>query len=161
MPRKSYCRLLWFVLFGRSAVERVVTFHCDNTASVAVVNSGYSRIAGIMHSRCLFLIRVRASWMCGLSTPQGWTMELQMSFHEITTLMIRTGTRGARMQSAYARDSEGTASQATAGPNLGNLDQIVRELFSAGLVPATRQNYRTGAKRYLEFSHTHQIRIHP
>ena len=39
----------------------VVTFNCDNTAAVEVVNSGYSRVAGIMHLlRCLFFIRARA-----------------------------------------------------------------------------------------------------
>ena len=32
--------------------------HCDNTGAVAAVNSGYSRVPGIMHLlRCLFFIR--------------------------------------------------------------------------------------------------------
>ena len=71
---------------------------------------------------------------------------------------ILTGARGAQTQSAYSRDPEGTAGRATAGLDLGNLDHIVQELFSAGLVPATRQNYKTGTKLYLEFCNTHQVR---
>ena len=35
-----------------------MTVHCDNTAAMAVVNSGYSRVPEIMHLlRCLFYIR--------------------------------------------------------------------------------------------------------
>ena len=34
--------------------------HCDNNGTVAVVNSGYSKVAAVMHLlRCLFFIRAR------------------------------------------------------------------------------------------------------
>ena len=36
----------------------VVMFQCDNKGAVSVVNSGYSRVQGILHLlRCLFFIR--------------------------------------------------------------------------------------------------------
>ena len=35
--------------------------------------------------------------------------------------------------------------------DIPNLDTVVRDLFSAGLAPASQRNYRTGTKRYLEF----------
>ena len=39
-------------------VRGVVTFHCENTASVSMINSGYSRVPNIMHLlRCLIFIR--------------------------------------------------------------------------------------------------------
>ncbi len=44
--------------WGRQWRGGVVTMHCDNTAAVAVVNSGYSKVPEIMHLlRCLFFVR--------------------------------------------------------------------------------------------------------
>ena len=38
--------------------DSVVMFHCDNEGAVAAVNSGYSKIQGILHLlRCLFFIQ--------------------------------------------------------------------------------------------------------
>ena len=38
--------------------DHIVKVHCDNSETVAVINSGYSRKAPIMHLlRCLFFIR--------------------------------------------------------------------------------------------------------
>ena len=42
-------------IWGRHWRGSAVTFHCDNVAAVAVVNSGYSRVPQILHLlRCLF-----------------------------------------------------------------------------------------------------------
>ena len=46
------------VILGAALRGQRVTVHCDNAGAVAVVNSGYSRVHGIMHLlRCLFFIR--------------------------------------------------------------------------------------------------------
>ena len=45
-------------VWGRRWRRRTVLVHCDNLGTVALVNSGYSRIPQIMHlTRCLFFIR--------------------------------------------------------------------------------------------------------
>ena len=45
-------------VWGRQWSGGTVTFHCDNTAAVSVVNSGYSQVPELMHLlRCLFFIR--------------------------------------------------------------------------------------------------------
>lgn len=45
-------------VWGPSWQGSAVTFHCDNMGTVAVINSGYSRVPQIMHLlRCLFFIR--------------------------------------------------------------------------------------------------------
>ncbi len=51
---KNCYLLCWHVLQWRGGV---VTMHCDNTAAVAVVNSGYSKVPEIMHLlRFLFFV---------------------------------------------------------------------------------------------------------
>ena len=45
-------------VWGRLWKDSAVVVHCDNMGVVAIVNSGYSRVAPIMHLlRCLFFIR--------------------------------------------------------------------------------------------------------
>ena len=45
-------------VWGRQWSGGAVTIHCDTTAAVSVVNSGYSRVPELMHLlRCLFFIR--------------------------------------------------------------------------------------------------------
>ena len=61
--------ILWMELFpivlamavwGRRWEESNVIIHCDNMGTVAVVNSGYSKAAPVMHLlRCLFFSRAR------------------------------------------------------------------------------------------------------
>ena len=47
-------------VWGSEWKNRTVAVHCDNLGVVALVNSGYSRVPGIMHIlRCLFFIRAR------------------------------------------------------------------------------------------------------
>ena len=47
-------------VWGRGWMGQAVEVHCDNTGAVAVVNSGYSHTARIMHLlRCLFFIRAQ------------------------------------------------------------------------------------------------------
>ena len=43
--------------------------------------------------------------------------------------------------------------------DIHGLDAAVQELFSTGLAPSTRQNYKTGTKRYLEFCRTQQVDV--
>ena len=50
--------ILACAIWGSHWIGGVVTFHCDNTAAVSVINSGYSRVLNIMLLlRCLFFIR--------------------------------------------------------------------------------------------------------
>ncbi len=60
--------------WGRQWRGGVVTMHCDNTAAVAVVNSGYSKVPEIMHSCCgvCFLYGQASSLRCGQYTYLGW-----------------------------------------------------------------------------------------
>ena len=52
--------ILACAMWGVNWAGGSVTFHCDNAAVVAVVNSGYSRAPKIMHLlRCMFFIRAR------------------------------------------------------------------------------------------------------
>ena len=61
--------ILWMELFpivlatavwGKRWTELNVIVHCDNMGAVAVVNSGYSKAAPVMHLlRCLFFVRAR------------------------------------------------------------------------------------------------------
>ena len=52
--------ILACAMWGVNWAGGSVTFHCDNAAVVAVVNSGYSRAPEIMHLlRCMFFIRAR------------------------------------------------------------------------------------------------------
>jgi len=45
-------------VWGKCWEELKVIVHCDNMGTVAVVNSGYSKAASVMHLlRCLFFIR--------------------------------------------------------------------------------------------------------
>ena len=45
-------------VWGKDWIGDPVVVHCDNTAAVAVMNSGYSRTPEMMHLlRCLFFIR--------------------------------------------------------------------------------------------------------
>jgi len=44
--------LLSSVIWGAALRGQRVTVHCDNVGAVAVVNSGYSRVHGIMHLLC-------------------------------------------------------------------------------------------------------------
>ena len=54
------CIIMACALWGSLWRNGTVTVHCDNTAAVAVVNSGYSRVPDIMHLlRCMFFIRAR------------------------------------------------------------------------------------------------------
>ena len=47
-------------VWGRRWQELRVIVHCDNMGTAAVVNSGYSKVAAVMHLlRCLFFIRAR------------------------------------------------------------------------------------------------------
>ena len=47
-------------VWGESFRNMRVTVHCDNLGTVALVNSGYSRVPQIMHLlRCLFFVRAR------------------------------------------------------------------------------------------------------
>ena len=47
-------------VWGRQWSDCMVVVHCDNEGAVAAINSGYSRVAPIMHLlRCLFFIRAR------------------------------------------------------------------------------------------------------
>ena len=47
-------------VWGTDLQNGTVTVHCDNMGTVAIVNSGYSRVPAIMHVlRCLFFIRAR------------------------------------------------------------------------------------------------------
>ena len=47
-------------VWGADWQNTTVTVHCDNIGTVAIVNSGYSRVPEIMHLlRCLFFIRAR------------------------------------------------------------------------------------------------------
>ena len=50
--------ILACAVWGNDLAGRCVTTHCDNQGTVALVNSGYSRVSQIMHLlRCLFFIR--------------------------------------------------------------------------------------------------------
>ncbi len=54
----TYCAGMCLMGGGRQWRGGVVTMHCDNTAAVAVVNSGYSKVPEIMHLlRCQFFVR--------------------------------------------------------------------------------------------------------
>ena len=45
-------------IWGRHWIGGVLTSHCDNTAAMSVINSGYSRVSNIiLLLRCLFFIR--------------------------------------------------------------------------------------------------------
>ena len=51
--------ILACAVWGKSLNNGRVTVHCDNLGTVAVVNSGYSKVPQIMHLlQCLFFIRV-------------------------------------------------------------------------------------------------------
>ena len=52
--------MLACAVWGTDLQNETVTVHCDNMGTVAIVNSGYSRVPGIMHLlRCLFFIQAR------------------------------------------------------------------------------------------------------
>jgi len=47
-------------VWGKQWTGWNLVVHCDNAGAMAVVNSGYSRVDGIMHLlSCLFFIRAR------------------------------------------------------------------------------------------------------
>ena len=58
---RSCCQPCGVWLYGAPQwKDSTVTVYCDNQSTVAIVNSGYSKIPRIMHVlRCLFFIRAR------------------------------------------------------------------------------------------------------
>ena len=65
------------------------------------------------------------------------------------------GTSSPRPPGSNPASTDSTASQATARLDVSDLGSVVWKLFSAGLAPSTRQNYRTGTKRYIKFCRAH------
>ena len=74
-----------------------------------------------------------------------------MRFHGMTCF---AGTSSQRPLGANPASTDNTASQTPARLDISDLGSVVWELFSAGL--ATRQNYRTGTKCYIEFCREQQ-----
>ena len=134
----------------------MVTFHCDNTAAVAVVNSGYSRVAGIMHLlRCLYFIRSRAQL-------DVWAVHTPGVDKGIADAISRDHFPHVFSQVPEARGHRvhipGTLRALLVEQQPDWTLATWTRLFRLFIAPATRQNYKTGMKRNLEFCHTHQIR---
>ena len=70
-----------------------------------------------------------------------------------------SGASGSRSSNPHSTSSVGPVDRAAARLDVLNLGPVVWELFSAGLAPSTRQNYRSGTRRYLMFCRTQQIEV--
>ena len=136
-----------------------VMVHCDNSAAITVVNSGYSRVPQIMHLlRCLFFIRAHFQMsLHAVHTPGHLNSVADaISRNNLTYLLIQVPT------AAHAQDRiPPTLLEllVTQQPDLDitDLDKAVQQLFSSGLAPSTRRSYQSGSNQYLQFCNLYNI----
>ena len=139
-------------VWGRRWVGQVVRVSCDNTGTVAVVNSGYSRSPQIMHLlRCLFFIRAHFQlemWACHIPGVQNIIADA-ISRNNMSVFFSRPEAAGPPSR----KHSPGAAPRL----DIQGLCKVVQQLFSAGLAPASQRNYRSGTNWFLEFCQTMHI----
>ena len=113
------------------------------------VNSGYSRAlrSCICCDACSFRARIQLDvWAVHtLGVQNGITDAISQNNLHRFFLQVPE----ARARRVMVPGTEGAANRAAVGLDVGSLGPVVWRLFSVGLAPATRQNYRSGTRRYL------------
>ena len=117
-------------IWERHWIGGVVTSHCDNTAAVSVINSGYSRVPNIiLLLRCLFFIRAHfqlEGW--AVHTP-GVENGRADAISQNNVSFPFAGTSSPRLPGANPTSPDSTASRATARLDVSGLGLVVWELF--------------------------------
>ena len=127
-----------------------MTVHCDNQGTVAVVNSGYSRVPPIMHLlRCLFFIR--APFQINL-----WATHIPGIENTLADAISRDNLPVLYSQVPESVNCRSPVplpliSLLSGGFDLSRLDGTVQQQFSSGLTPATRRNYQSGSNRFMNY----------
>ena len=144
---KELLPIAWGVaLWGPQWKDSTVTVYCDNQSTVAIVNSGYSKIPRLMHVlQKNFFIRARFNIDLIALHILGTSNQLA----DAITCFVCTGSRSSAVSSP--QPDSGTNTGSAAQLDLTHLEAVVRSLFSAGLAPSTLKAYRTGANSYIKF----------
>ena len=146
-------------LWGPDWQGSLVVLHCDNMGSVAVVNSGYSKVPQIMHLlRCLFFIRAHFSLSVRVvhvpGVENGWGDAIS---HNLLSGLFAQAPGGHQQVPTHSTQVAGPTRGTTAGLDLHSLDTAVQTLFSTGLAASTQLAYCTGSRPTLQFCVTYQI----
>ncbi len=133
---------------GGRWVGRAVPVSCDNTGAMAAVNSGYSRspqlnapakILVFFFIRAHFQLEVRA---CHVPGTQNIVADA-ISRNNLSIFVHRHHRPGAARQPSPR--TEGITPGTAARLDIHRLDDLVQQLSSAGLAPAS--NYKSGTNR--------------
>ena len=134
--------------------------HCDNMGTVAVVNSGYSKAAPVMHLlRSLFFLPGHVfNLRCKQCIHRGSRTLGQMRCPEITSVgsCLRSPMLEVR-QSCHSEESGSTLAGPTHQLEISELDTTVQQLFINGLAPSTSRNYQSGSKRFITFCNLYHV----
>lgn len=146
-------------LWGSDWQGSSVVLHCDNMGSVAVVNSGYSKVPQIMHLlRCLFFIRAHFSLSVRVvhvpGVENGWGDAIS---HNLLSGLFAQAPGGHQQVPTHSTQVAGPTRGTTAELDLYSLDTAVQTLFSTGLAASTQLVYCTGSRPTLQFCVTYQI----
>ena len=138
--------------WGRQWEGRIVRCRRDNAATVAIVNSGKSKVERAMHlMRSLFFFWLAIMLLYLGSISQELRMRQQMRYLDITFTDSCAGAMGQTSTYHRADSNTGSLGGATARLDRSELDRIVSHYFIKGLADSTHKAYGSAQRRYLAF----------
>ena len=147
-------------IFGPEWRNSVVMFQCDNKGAVATVNSGYSRVQGILHLlRCLFFIRAHYRIHIRTVHIPGSKNALADAVSCDNLSLLFSQVRRQHLAIPQYLGSAGSSGQEASGMHISILVQAVQELFEAGIANSTQKVYQSGDECYNDFCSNFCLRL--
>ncbi len=147
-------------IWGHKWLGMSVRFHCDNSAVVALLNSGSVKDNDLMHlMRCLVFIAARFDFVFTAAHIRGRDNVLADALsRNKSPLFLSLFPQALRTPTPLPQALQDLLiGSRPAGLDLANLDKSVEFFFRNSLASSTQRSYASAQSRYLTFCSEHSL----